>query len=47
MSNFKKNWETMGFTLLMLLFALVLLTAPQLILFICGAWIFMKLAKII
>lgn len=47
MSNFKKNWETMGFTLLMLLFALVLLTAPQLILCIGGAWIFMKLAKII
>lgn len=47
MGNFKKNWETMGFTLLMLLFALVLLTAPQLILFIGGAWIFMKLAKII
>lgn len=47
MNNFKKNWETMGFTLLMLLFIMVLLTAPQLILFISGAWIFMKLAKII
>lgn len=47
MSNFNKNWETMGFTLLMLLFALVLLTAPQLILFLGGTWIFMKLAKII
>lgn len=47
MSNFKKNWETMGFTLLMLLFIMVLLTAPQLILFLGGAWIFMKLANII
>ena len=47
MSNFKKNWETMGFTLLMLFFIMVLLTAPQLILFLGVTWIAMKLAKII
>lgn len=47
MSNFKKNWETMGFTLGLILIILILITAPQLILCLSGAWIFMKLAKII
>lgn len=47
MSNFKKNWETMGFTLGFILIALILINAPQLALFLGGAWIFMKLGNII